>query len=198
MFSTDANGVVRRHWHPDDADTNAEEIAKGYTVHTGHALPNQQKLVDSSLIPYQPEVPVEFARSQAKAMLDQAAENMRGAWITQGSGQAMTYDRKFPRAEQVLAEIAAGNTPDPANYPLLAPEIGATGASLEEVAALIVTNAAAWETVAGAIEGARLHGKAAVDAATTVAEIETAKQAALMSLDQIGASSSSLEAEGAP
>lgn len=129
--------------------------------------------------------PIEEIRARAISQIEQMAEAMRLTFITSGDGQAMTYARKEARARELLAlpqpdQEAAGD------WPLLMYEIGTTGSTLVEVAQAIVAQADVWEAIAGQIEGARLTGKAAVDAAATADEVESARQTALTTLSTIG------------
>lgn len=113
--------------------------------------------------------PLEETKAELKARLDRAAEAERLKYITPGNGQAMTYQQKAAEASACLADPA----PDPASYPLLAAEIGITGASLIDVATVINGQYQAWQIIGAAIEAARLGGKKAV------AEAETAEAAQL-------------------
>ncbi|MCD1644332.1 hypothetical protein [Aurantimonas coralicida] len=109
-------------------------------------------------------------KAELKAAIDAAAEAERLKYVTAGAGQSMTYQEKAAEA----ARLADDPSPDPADYPMLAAEIGITAATLADVAATVAANRAAWRTIGAAIEGARLGTKAAVDAAETVDDAEAA------------------------
>ncbi|WP_166304332.1 hypothetical protein [Bradyrhizobium sp. 2S1] len=103
-------------------------------------------------------------KTSLMAKVDAKAEQIRGTYLTIGSGQAMVYQRK---GEEV-ARLANDPDPDPANYPILSATVGIEGATIQEVAALVNATQEAWVKIAAAIETARLGGKAAIDAATSV------------------------------
>lgn len=134
--------------------------------------------------PYAPP-PLDLIKSEIKARLDAAAENERLKYITSGSGQAMTYQQKAAEAAACLADT----DPDPADYPLLAAEIGITGATLEDVADAVCAAHQAWRVIGAQIEAARLGGKAAIDGAPSAESAEDALNVALAALEAIVAPS---------
>lgn len=105
-----------------------------------------------------------------KAQIDAAAEVERLKYITPGSGQAMAYLQKAMEATAYLA----ATDPDPADYPLLAAEVGITGDTIADVAAVVDGQYQAWRAIGAAIEQARLGAKAAVDATATVEDAQAA------------------------
>lgn len=112
--------------------------------------------------PYEPAVvDLPALKVALSAQIDAAAEAVRARYITPGSGQAMTYQAKATEAERLAADPA----PDAATYPLLSAEIGVTGDTLADVGAVVRAAHAQWQIMGGAIERARLAGKAAVMAA---------------------------------
>lgn len=114
--------------------------------------------------------PLDPLKAALKARLDADAETERLKYVTAGAGQAMTYQQKATEAADCLADP----DPDAANYPLLAAEIGITGATLIDVATVINGQHQAWRFIGAAIEAARLGGKQAVDAAETVEDAQAA------------------------
>jgi hypothetical protein len=106
--------------------------------------------------------------------VDSEAEAQRLKYITGGSGQAMTYAEKAAQAKAVLA----ATDPQPADYPLLAAEIGITATTLLDVAAVVDTAYRQWLTIGGMIEACRLSAKKEIGAAVT-AEAAHAAFAAL-------------------
>jgi hypothetical protein len=96
--------------------------------------------------------------------VDQQAETIRLRYITQGSGQALTYKQKFDEATAFKADPS----PQPANYPLLSSTVGIEGAALSDVANFVLTTTATWTTIASNVEKARLGGKQAINAVATV------------------------------
>jgi len=91
--------------------------------------------------------------------VDEHAEAVRGAFITQGSGQAMTYMRKSEEAK------------NPGGGPLLQAEAQALGISVSEVVASVTAANAAWEQAGIQIETARLVAKKQVREAQTASEM---------------------------
>ena len=122
--------------------------------------------------PYEPP-PLDEVKADLKARLDTAAENERLKYITGGSGQAMTYQQKAAEAAACLADT----DPDPTDYPLLAAEVGITGATLTEVAQTVYDAHQTWRMIGAQIEAARLGGKAAIDAADTKEDVQAAFEA---------------------
>ena len=99
-------------------------------------------------------------KARLRERIDTEAEGVRRLYITAGDGQAMVYLQKRAEAEVV----AAGGEPGPH----IAAEIGITGTTAAEVAAVILAQAQAWAAVSAGIESRRLGAKAAVDAAATI------------------------------
>ena len=118
--------------------------------------------------------PLEALKAAAAAEIDAQAEKQRQRYLTPGAGQALVYERK--RAEAL--RIVDDPSPDAADYPFLAAEIGITAATLVDVAAVVRTLAGQWASAAAAIEAARLGAKAAIAAATTPPAIRAAAQVA--------------------
>lgn len=112
--------------------------------------------------------PVDLAalKGALKAAIDAAAEAERARYITPGAGQALTYNHKAQEA----ARFATDAAPKAADYPLLAAEVGITGATLAEVAGVVAAAHAQWLAIGARIEAARLAAKAAVEAAESEAQ----------------------------
>lgn len=89
------------------------------------------------------------AKAALVAGVNRIAEDIRARFLTQGSGQAMTYLRKEDEARRFEAGA------DPADFPFLSAEAVATGASLAETAALVLGQADAWAGLGAAIEARR-------------------------------------------
>jgi hypothetical protein len=86
----------------------------------------------------------------------------------------LVYQEKRREAEAALAAFseAGGQPVDPAEFPLLAAELGITASDLQGVAQAVMSTALAWTQVAAAIEGTRLKAKRDIDAATSAAQVE--------------------------
>ena len=104
----------------------------------------------------------------AKSNIDRWAGHIRSDYISLGSGQDLAYLVKENDARVCLADPS----PDATDYPMIAAEVGITGATLTDVATAVVTKANEWKIISGAIEAVRLGTKQAVDAATTEAEVD--------------------------
>ncbi len=105
---------------------------------------------------------VHFAEMGAQMAIGQMLQHM------------VVYMEKRREAEASLEALAtAGGQPvDPAEFPLLAAELGITGSDLTAVAETVLSAARSWVNAAAAIEGARLKAKRNVDDARTAAEID--------------------------
>ena len=112
------------------------------------------------------------AKVNLRKLIDEEAEAARLRYITGGAGQAMTYQQKATEAVACLADEA----PLSERYPLLAAEIGITDETLVGVAQIVFAAHQGWRQIGGMIEGLRLGGKQAVDAAETVKAAHTAAQ----------------------
>jgi hypothetical protein len=86
----------------------------------------------------------------------------------------VVYQEKRREAEAALAALAsAGGEPaDPAQFPLLAAELGVTAIGLQQLAEIILVKAREWTAAAAAIEGTRLRAKRDIAAATSAEEVD--------------------------
>lgn len=112
-------------------------------------------------------------KAELKAGIDVQAEQVRLRYITAGAGQAMTYQRKAEEARACLSDT----DPVPADYPMLAAEVGITAEDLPGVAQIVNAAHEAWIAIGAQIEAARLGAKAAIEAADTVVEARLAAEA---------------------
>ena len=104
-------------------------------------------------------MPLADLKATLKAKVDRQAEAERGRYITPGAGQAMTYQAKAAEAQRFVEAKGDGD------YPLLTAEVGVTGASLDDVAAVVLGMYGQWQLIGAQIERARLTAKAAIVAA---------------------------------
>lgn len=109
-------------------------------------------------------------RTASAARIDAEAENIRGYFITQGSGQAMVYQQKLTEAEMVAAKP---NIPVK-KVPHITKEAALNGVSLQEQADTIIAMAERWKQASALIEEARMAAKNAIASAITPAEIQAA------------------------
>ena len=100
--------------------------------------------------------------------VDAEAEDVRARYITLGAGQAMTYLTKEAEATAYLADNTAPT-------PFLTAEAAATSTTVAALAAVVHARAVAWQTIGSKIEAARMGAKAAITAATNLAEIAAAR-----------------------
>jgi len=107
---------------------------------------------------------LEDMRGRLLASLDDQAEATRLKYITNGSGQSMTYQYK-------VAEAAAWTADNEASVPFLSAEADARGMTIADLVSEVQTNAAAWTLIGSKIEAARMGAKTAVRNASTAAEM---------------------------
>lgn len=113
---------------------------------------------------------LEAAKAEARVTLAAAVTAARATLITDLPGQSMIYLAK----EAEAARWAADPAPDLADYPLIAAEIGITAPDGASLAQIWLNLAALWRSAAADLEALRRTTRAAIDAATTVEEVEAA------------------------
>lgn len=163
------NGVVRgspftaeilAEWNDDDYP--CVEVPEGQTAGIGYSYANGVFTAPG------PE-PLSAVKARALAAIDEAAGKVRVKYITDIPGQEATY---LAKAQQAKAYKDAGYTGDVP--PFIAAE-AQYGLTAQQVADRVLLLEAQWQGVIGpAIEGARVGGKDAVNAAVTTQEVETA------------------------
>lgn len=102
--------------------------------------------------------PLPGAQLDAIALVDQAASDARGRYLTVGVGQDATYQLKLSDAQAVVA----GGTPGP----MISQEAAATGVIPLALAQTVVSTYAAWLSKAAQIEAARMGAKMQIQQAT--------------------------------
>lgn len=108
------------------------------------------------------------------AIVDEAAGQVRGIFITTVPGQEMIYLQKRREAELILADPQQGaNVPDAETTHVTA-EALRHGVTRFEKAVEIITMAYQWAYVSAPIEDLRLAAKEAITNATTAAAAEAA------------------------
>lgn len=122
---------------------------------------------------------VELLKIKLNKHIDLDAEKERLKYITDGTGQAMTYQEKIAQAATYSSAFYAyksnavnNKVPNAAEYPLLSASLGIDGDSLLEVAENITYAYAMWQQVGAIIETVRLQSKAAIDKAKTIDEAQ--------------------------
>ncbi|WP_449221147.1 hypothetical protein [Tistrella mobilis] len=119
------------------------------------------------------------ARARALRDIDVAAAAARGRHATTAAGQDGVYQIK---ADQAQAWMAAGQPEDASPWALLTVEAAARGMTVPALVAEIIATRDAWIAILAQIEGARMAGKDAVRAASSVAAITGAAGVALATL----------------
>ena len=94
-------------------------------------------------------------RAEAEAVIDAQADAQLSPFISLTPGRAMTYQAKQAQAEAFLA----ATEPDPADYPLIAGEVGITADTPRAVAETILAMSRSWHAMGAAIEAVRLAAK---------------------------------------
>lgn len=160
------------HWIIYDAVTGAP-------ICPGSGLPGTaayQSLLEGTalmLVPPQvmtsdwPNLNFPVLRVHCAAGIDAEAEKVRGRFLTDGSGQAMTYQRKEIEARAWIADHDTAT-------PFLSAEASARGLTIAELSAEVIALADAWVRIGSAIEGLRMGAKAALGRATTLRDIVAA------------------------
>lgn len=121
-------------------------------------------------------------KASMSSKIDDDAERVRLRYITPGAGMAMTYQEKFAQAQAVSAmgqqtANAMSEAEQLEQFPTLAASVGIEAATIYECAALVLARYAAFAALSHTIERARLAGKAAVNAASTVQGVRAAYEA---------------------
>ena len=110
------------------------------------------------------------AKAQAVEQVNGLTDTVRRRFITPIAGQEMIYLNKEQEALRYLAEATPPE--DLTDYPFLASEIGATGATALEVATIFKMRGQAWRDIGTMIERLRVRALTDIAAAadlTTVA-----------------------------
>lgn len=118
-------------------------------------------------------VPVDTHKAQALATLRTAVTAARQKYATPETAyQSMVYDQKRLDA---LAYIAAGRPSDVSPWPILAASAEGQSRSVSAEADAVIAAASAWIAIGAATERLRQAGQNAINAATTQAEVEAAR-----------------------
>ena len=141
-----------------------------------------QRAAVAAYIAALPDQVLARAKESALARIDAKAETVRLRYITPGAGMAMTYQEKFAQANAVagLGEAAANAMSEAdrlEQFPTLAASVGIEAATLWECAQLVLAKYTAFAALSYTIERARLSGKSAISAATTVQGVADAEGA---------------------
>lgn len=135
----------------------------------GDGLQSEAAL-DAVLLPYGIHTSLSVFKAETITRINDAAEKCRGKYITPGDGQMMTYLEKINQARACLAVPS----PETADYPMLAAEVGITAPTLAGVAEIVVAAYNQWLIIGSAIEATRRAANIAVEAADTRAAVQLA------------------------
>ena len=119
-------------------------------------------------------------RKTWKRTVDNSAEAARKKFITPGDGQMLEYETKRREADLVLKLLALPMQPIEADCPWLWAEAAGLGVPLADLAATVMAQATKCRINCAQISVLRLSAKAAIDAATSEAEIVAAAQNAMI------------------
>jgi len=104
------------------------------------------------------------------AKVDTLSEQQRLVYITNGSGQSLTYNQK---AAEARTYKTAGYPADLTDYPFIQADVNATGNTSTVVADDIIAAEDLWISKSAAIEELRIKAKLDINAATDMASIDT-------------------------
>lgn len=160
----DGNGPLITNWDHKDPKPTEENINTFYANY----LADDERLVE--------------IKTNAKNIVDFAAERARRKYITVGSGQAIIYIRKENEAREYKE---AGYPDDLSKWPFIRAETNATGLTGKDAAKLIIAQANVWVTVGTSIEEKRRLGKLNIDTAVNEEEVNTERNVAVATLSAI-------------
>ena len=165
----------------DIEDGNGPFVSAWYS---GSPQPTEGELLAEEVNYLAAEAALEVPRAQALAYreIDQAAERARLRYITDGAGQAQTYQEK---SEEAADYVAAGYPADTSNYPFVQADANAYVSTPTEAADYILLKRSEWVVLGSAIEEIRLGGKKIIFDAVDTATIETTRVATIAALDLI-------------
>lgn len=110
--------------------------------------------------------PIAEYRQRALDRLTEAMKEIRNGIVTDLPGQQMIYLRKEEQARALVAAVTGGQIPVPADYPLLAAEVGLTAQTIYQVAQVILFKSTLWQRIAAALEAYRFTKQAEIATAT--------------------------------
>lgn len=124
------------------------------------------RVIDGQLVR---AVPLATAQDRARHEINRVRGEVRLLFITALPGQEMVYLDKEAQARAYLSDP----DPDPADYPGIMAEVGATAPTAYEVAQVYLNQAAIWRQVSAVIEGVAMAAHATIDTAASAEVCET-------------------------
>lgn len=119
------------------------------------------------------EVDLDVYKQRTCDSIDSTASRLRQQVASPFPDQYFVYTAKEEQARQFTLDPS----PTAEKYPYIYGEVGATGKTAEEVAAIILIMAEQWKQLGPYTESLRIQGKAAVRKANTVSEVNSALDA---------------------
>ena len=117
-------------------------------------------------------------KEMSKNELDLLATSIRRKYITP------TMDDIYrEKADQAIEYVAAGYPANVSAYPFIRAEANATGLTTSQAADSIISARQAWMSKMADIEEQRRKGKVLIDSATTISDVDAAKDAAIVALN---------------
>lgn len=154
------------------------QYGPGYLKDTDSAwLEEHLGIVEQAVVENVPSL--DDVKSSLLRRVDNDAEAIRLKYITPGDGKAMVYREKFEEAKAVdgLGEAAANAMTEAEyvdSYPILAASIPTQASTLWQISQIVIAKAEVWADLAYKIEKACIDGKAAIQAAETVEQANSA------------------------
>lgn len=123
-------------------------------------------------------------RAEAKDAIDAAYNQAMNhpELMSPGTGIAVTY---LKCEAEAIEYLTSGGNHAPGTYRWLEKLVGVTGEDLNQVAQIVAYMADFWQNIGPELNAIRLTQKDAVDAATTPAAIDAARNAAVDEFNQI-------------
>lgn len=149
--------------------TDGTKIVTGFTINSSFIQvwntrdKTTQELADD----------IAAAKATANLKANELAETERLKYITPGYGQSNSYQEKY---SQAVAFKADGN-PDAQTYPYIYLEATETGSTPSDIADLIIATRNQFVALDAVIESKRRGYLVSIAAATTIAQVNTIKQA---------------------
>jgi hypothetical protein len=145
-----------------------EKIGQGSGVIGASAYQPLHEGTGLVVVPYaviaDEQLNLDALRGAISLSVDTSAETLRLQFLTAGTGQAMTYQRKEAEARAWLLD----NT---TRTPFLEAEASACQITIEDLVPVVIARADQWEVVGALIEGERMGAKDKIARGETFADI---------------------------
>ena len=183
IYAEARHGVIHQVWKniPDDEKFTPPLLSGSILMSFPDGMDVRPGMLwdGSQLLPPPPPSLAEIKRQAAVAVRQYADEIGNRLTADYPRSEVLSWPRKADVAERWLADTSR---PVP---PIIAEEAQLTAQAPEDLARTIIQRAEVFERVAGVIAGLRRKVLAAIDAATTPEEVETALQQGRQEAEQI-------------